>query len=116
MEFTDLDREALYEIWMSQKAKMHMTQMEMAKKMGMTQVEFSDLIRGDAPLTMGFVAEFSRLMRIEAAHYLPSLMRNASGAPQVVYLRNRVAVDGEIQHVYIEGNQVIIEYVHALQA
>jgi len=116
MEFTEQDREALYDVWMSQKAKMHMTQMEMAKKMGMTQVDFSNLIRGSAPMSMGFVAEFFRLMRIEPSHYLPSLMRSASGAPQVVYLSNRIAVDGEIQNVYVDGNQVVIEYVHALQA
>ncbi|MEF1191290.1 XRE family transcriptional regulator, partial [Vibrio parahaemolyticus] len=28
MEFTELDRNAPYDIWMSQKAKMHITQME----------------------------------------------------------------------------------------
>ncbi|MGF1754156.1 helix-turn-helix transcriptional regulator [Vibrio makurazakiensis] len=116
MEFTQQDREALYNVWMSQKAKMHMTQMEMAKKMGMTQVDFSNLIRGNASLTMGFVAAFFRLMRVEPSHYLPSLMRSPTGEQQVVYLSNRIAVDGEIQNVYVDGNQVVIEYVHALEA
>ncbi|MBF4318655.1 XRE family transcriptional regulator, partial [Vibrio anguillarum] len=33
MEFSEEDRQALYNAWMSQKAKMHLTQMEMAKRL-----------------------------------------------------------------------------------
>jgi len=44
MEFTELDRNALYDIWMSQKAKMHLTQMEMAKRLGISLHEFSSLL------------------------------------------------------------------------
>lgn len=32
MEFTERDRDALYQTWMSQKSKMRLTQMEFAKK------------------------------------------------------------------------------------
>ncbi|MCQ6493188.1 XRE family transcriptional regulator, partial [Vibrio parahaemolyticus] len=45
MEFTELDRNALFDIWMSQKAKMHITQMEMAKRLGLCLHEFSGLLR-----------------------------------------------------------------------
>ena len=38
MEFTDQDREALYNIWMSQKAKLRLTQMEVAKRLGMNSI------------------------------------------------------------------------------
>lgn len=56
MELNQEDRNALYDVWMIKKAKMHMTQMEMTKRLGVSQVEFSELLRGDAPLSMAFVS------------------------------------------------------------
>ncbi len=41
MVFSEEDRQALYNVWMSQKAKMHLTQMEMARRLNLTQLEFS---------------------------------------------------------------------------
>ncbi|PMH44522.1 hypothetical protein BCU68_03205 [Vibrio sp. 10N.286.49.B3] len=115
MELVEQDRVAIHDLWMSQKAKMRMTQMAMAKRLGLTQVEFSDLIRGSAPLTMPFVSQFCRLLKVEPQHYLPSLKQTGVHMPSMVRLQNRVVIDGQIEHVYIEGNQVIIEYVHAVQ-
>lgn len=45
MEFTEQDRMALYDLWMSQKAKMHITQMEMTKRLGLNHHEFSSLLK-----------------------------------------------------------------------
>lgn len=115
MELTEEDRVALYNSWMSQKAKMHITQMEMAKKLSLSQVEFSDFIRGSSPLSMGFVTQFCRLMRVEPTQVLPSLHPRQLGGKQQILLKNRVVVDGVIQNVYQEGNQVIIEYSHAIE-
>lgn len=44
MDFTQRDREALNQVWMSQKAKMRLTQMEMVKRLGLSQLEFSRLL------------------------------------------------------------------------
>lgn len=115
MEFIEEDRVALYDTWMSQKAKMHITQMAMAKKLGLSQIEFSQLIRGGSQLTMGFVTQFCRLMRVEPTQILPSLIKGGLGEKQIVYLRNTISVDGTIQSVYVEGNQVIVEYSHLVE-
>lgn len=40
MELNQEDRKALYDVWMTKKAKMHMTQMEMTKRLGVSQGEF----------------------------------------------------------------------------
>lgn len=58
MEFTQQDTKALYQIWMSQKAKMRVTQMEMAKQLNLSQRDFSAMIRGALPLSMTFVSQF----------------------------------------------------------
>ncbi|WP_394128509.1 helix-turn-helix domain-containing protein [Vibrio hepatarius] len=116
MEFTEKDREALYQTWMSQKSKMRLTQMEFAKKLGMNQLAFSQVLRGEAELTMQFVTNFCRLLQLEPHNAVPSLKESHnSGAPKVVYLQSRMTVDGEIQNAYIEGNQVIVEYAHRVQ-
>ncbi|MFC3023895.1 helix-turn-helix domain-containing protein [Vibrio zhugei] len=111
MELTQEDRTALYNIWMSQKAKMQITQMEMAKRLGLTQVEFSRILRGDAAISMAFVTKFCKQLHVEPYSTLPTLKRAQMGGA-VVHLQNRIVIDGEIQNVYIDGNQVIIEYSH----
>ncbi|MCG3728587.1 helix-turn-helix domain-containing protein [Vibrio cincinnatiensis] len=112
MEFNAEDRQALYNVWMSQKAKMHLTQMEMAKRLHVSQVEFSHLLRGDVPLSMAFITQFCRHLHVEPHTILPSLKQGMQGESQVISLKNRVIIDGEIQQVSIEGNQVIIDYIH----
>ncbi|WP_217536506.1 helix-turn-helix domain-containing protein [Vibrio metschnikovii] len=112
MEFSAEDRQALYNVWMSQKAKMHLTQMQMAKRLNLTQVEFSQLLRGDSPLSMTFISQFCRHLHIEPHMVIPSLKTAAAYNQQAISLTSRVIIDGDIQHVSIEGNQVIIEYVY----
>ena len=114
MEFTDNDRQALNTIWMSQKTKMRLTQMEFAKKLGMNQLSFSRLMRGESPLTMSFVSQFCRLLHIDPNVTVPSLKANHSNGPKIVYLKSCMTVDGEIQNAYIEGNQVVVEYAHTV--
>lgn len=114
MEFTDKDREALYQSWMSQKSKMRLTQMEFAKKLGMSQLAFSQLLRGEKPITMSFVSQFCRLLRLEPKDVFPSFKDAEQHGPKVVYLQSRMTVDGEIQNAYIEGNQVVVEYAHTV--
>lgn len=112
MEFNQEDRNALYDAWMSQKAKMHLTQMEVSKRLGISQVELSNLLRGNAPLSMSFINQFCQHLHIEPRNVLPSLKLNSNIGERTISLQNRVSVDGEIQRVYIEGNHVIIDYVH----
>lgn len=58
MTFTEEDRQALYAVWMTRKVRLHLTQMEMAKRLGLTQTEFSAVLRGPALLEMTFVESF----------------------------------------------------------
>ncbi|OEF28128.1 helix-turn-helix domain-containing protein [Vibrio rumoiensis] len=110
MEFTEQDREVLYNLWMSQKAKRHLTQMDMAKRLGVGIVEFSEMIRGKGQLTTSFVTRFFQQLDIEPHTILPSLKRQVSPDNAVVYLQNRIIIDGDIQNVQVDGNQVIIDY------
>ncbi|EGQ7789708.1 helix-turn-helix transcriptional regulator [Vibrio cholerae] len=112
MELNQEDRRALYDVWMTKKAKMHMTQMEMTKRLGVSQGEFSELLRGDAPLSMSFVSRFCQHLHVEPHNVLPTLKRKTRSGEKLVHLQNRVTVDGDIKRVYVEGNQVIIEYTH----
>lgn len=114
MEFTEQDRTALYDTWMSQKAKMRLTQMEVARKLGVTQAEFGDLLRGRAPLNYPFVARFCELLKVDPAYAIPALRVNVEVVNNVVTLCTRMAVDGDIRNVYVEGNQVIVEYEHRI--
>lgn len=114
MEFTEQDRDALYQTWMSQKSKMRLTQMEFAKKLGINQLTFSQVLRGERPMTMSFVSQFCRLLQLEPKHTFPSLKQHNETGPKVVYLKTSMSVDGEIQNAYIEGNQVIVEYAHTV--
>ncbi len=110
MEFTQQDRDALYRVWMSQKAKRHLTQMQMAKLLGMSQLEFSNLLRGNEPLSLSFISRFCQQLNLEPHNVVPSMHRSTGPETQKVFLQNRVIIDGEIQNVQIEGNQVIIDY------
>lgn len=112
MDFTQEDREELYQVWMSKKAKMRLMQMEVVKKLGISQKDFSDILRGNAPLTYSFVRQFCQIMRIEPQHAIPSLRNAGTVSTQPVFLKTRLSVDGEIQRAYIEGNDVVVEYVH----
>lgn len=116
MELNQKDREALYNVWMAQKARMHLTQMEMTKKMGLSQLEFSNLLRGNAPLSLSFVTKFCQHLHVEPHHVLPSLKRGSGEGEQLVILQNRISVDGIVQQVRVEGNQVIIDYAHHLSS
>lgn len=69
MELNQEDRKALYDVWMTKKAKMHMTQMEMTKRLGVSQGEFSELLRGDAPLSMSFVSRFASTSMLSRTTY-----------------------------------------------
>ncbi|MGR5238959.1 XRE family transcriptional regulator [Vibrio alfacsensis] len=115
MEFTELDRNALYDIWMSQKAKMHMTQMEMAKRLGLGLHEFTALLRGNTPLTLSFVNQLCEQLHVRPNQVIPSFTEREFSTSGSVYLQNRVTVDGDIRNVFIEGNQVIIEYEHQVR-
>jgi transcriptional regulator with XRE-family HTH domain len=110
MQFTEQDRQALYNVWMSQKAKMRITQMEMAKKMRVTPAEFTNALRGTQPLSLSFINNLCEHLHVNPTNILPSMQQtnriNSSG--QVV--TTRIGIDGEIQNAYIEGNQVVIEY------
>ncbi|SON52122.1 helix-turn-helix domain-containing protein [Vibrio tapetis] len=114
MEFNQNDRDALYNIWMSQKAKMRLTQMDVARRLGMTQLDFSNLLRGNSELSMTFVSQFCRLLHVDPKLYIPSLMTNGSEGQSVVYLESRMSVDGAIQRVYVENSQVVVEYAHTI--
>ncbi|HCH00642.1 MAG TPA: transcriptional regulator [Vibrio sp.] len=110
MEYTEQDRDAIYHLWMSQKAKRHLTQMDMAKRLGMTISEFSEVIRGKGEISKSFVSRFFQQLDIEPHTILPSLKNQIAPENAVVYLQNRISIDGEIQNVQIDGNQVIIDY------
>lgn len=112
MQLNENDRTALYNVWMSQKAKMQITQMEMTKRLGVSQMEFSQLLRGNAPLTMSFVSQFCQQLHVEPYNVLPTLKRQYTKGDVVVHLQSRISVDGEIQNIHVEGNQVIIDYTH----
>lgn len=114
MEFTQQDREALYQIWMSQKAKMRMTQMEITKRLGISQIDFSELLRGSALLEQAFVEQFCNQLHVDPKSVIPSL-KNNDNPSQIIYLKSRITVDGEIKKTYIEGNQVIVEYAHSIE-
>ncbi|MDW6004885.1 helix-turn-helix domain-containing protein [Vibrio mangrovi] len=110
MEFTPDDLQALYHVWMSQKARMHLTQMEAAKRLGLSQVELSNILRGREPLTLQFVQSFCRHLHVDPYLFMPSLLRQQREGQQHVKLVNKVIIDGDIESVHIDGNQVVIEY------
>lgn len=110
MEFTEQDRDTIYNIWMSQKAKRHLTQMEMARRLDLSVVEFSEIIRGKGVITLSFINNFFAQLELEPRAILPSLKQQIAPDNAMVFLQNRIIIDGEIQNVQVDGNQVIIDY------
>ncbi|SJN55295.1 helix-turn-helix transcriptional regulator [Vibrio ruber] len=115
MTYTSDDLEALYHVWMSQKARMHLTQMEVAKQLGLTQIQLSNILRGREPLTQQFVQSFCRYLHVDPYLFMPSLIQQQREGQQQVKLVNRVIIDGDIDSVYVDGNQVVIEYRSAVR-
>lgn len=115
MQYTEQDRQVLHDTWMSYKAKMRVTQIEMAKKLGVSQLIFSDILRGREPLEPRFVNQFCSYIGVDPMLTLPSL-RNQIGnsMPNFVTLTNTFIVDGDIKSVRYNGNQVVVEYVHSV--
>ncbi|MDO6705373.1 MULTISPECIES: helix-turn-helix transcriptional regulator [unclassified Photobacterium] len=113
MQYTEEDRKVLYETWMSYKAKMRVTQIEMAKKLGVSQLFFSDILRGNLPLEHRFVSQFCQYMGVDPILTIPSLREQIGGAlPNTVTLTNTYIVDGNIKNVRYSGNQIVVEYEH----
>lgn len=113
MQYTEKDRQILHDTWMSYKAKMRITQIEMAKKLGLTQLEFSDILRGTSKIEQQFVNEFCGALGVDPILILPSLReRMATNNSSVTMLKNTFTFDGEIINVTYSGNQLVVEYKH----
>ncbi|CAM3880151.1 hypothetical protein VA7868_00302 [Vibrio aerogenes CECT 7868] len=112
MTLTEEDRQALYAVWMTRKARLHLTQMEMAKQLGLTQTAFSAVLRGPAALEMPFVESFCASLNEDPYTFLPTLIRMREEEKQTIRLVSRVTVDGQIDAVQVEGNQVVIQYTY----
>ncbi|SMY32036.1 hypothetical protein PMAL9190_00323 [Photobacterium malacitanum] len=113
MAYTEKDRQVLHDTWMSYKAKMRITQIEMAKKLGLTQLEFSDILRGDTVIQHQFVNEFCSILSIDPVLILPSLREAVQkGTLNHSVVKNTFIFDGEIKKVTYEGNQLVVEYEH----
>lgn len=111
MNFTQQDTEALYRVWMSQKAKMHITQMEVAKQLNLSQIELSNRLNGNLPLDGNFLDRFCKLLHINPNHHLPSLKSPSEQTSSTERLFNtKLTVDGDITNIRVDGNQVTIEY------
>jgi len=116
MQYTEKDRQVLHDTWMSYKAKMRVTQIEMAKRLGLSQLVFSDILRGQVPLEHSFVNQFCDYIGVDPAITLPSLRQQVGGTlPNSVMLTNTYIVDGNIRNVRYSGNQIIVEYEHNVQ-
>ncbi|MEF1306426.1 XRE family transcriptional regulator, partial [Vibrio owensii] len=51
---------------------------------------------------------------VRPGQVIPSMSKRDISSSGSVYLQNRITVDGEIRNVFIEGNQVVIEYEHTV--
>ncbi|PKF50738.1 helix-turn-helix domain-containing protein [Enterovibrio nigricans] len=112
MEFTYHDRQTIYDAWMSYKAKLRITQIEMAKRLGISQLDFSKALRGDVPMEKGFVYRFCNEIGLDPDLSLPSLKNNKpaqQGGPIVI--KTSFVVDGTVSKVEYSDNQVFIEFV-----
>ncbi|OAN18043.1 transcriptional regulator [Photobacterium jeanii] len=116
MQYTEEDQQILHDTWMSYKAKMRVTQIEMAKKLGISQLVFSDILRGKLPLEHKFVNQFCEYIGVDPLLTLPSLRKNIGSASSAgsVLVTNRYILDGEIRNVRYSGNQLIVEYEHGV--
>jgi transcriptional regulator with XRE-family HTH domain len=113
MQYTEKDRRVLHDTWMSYKAKMRITQIEMAKKLELTQLEFSDILRGDSVIQQQFVNDFCGILNIDPVLILPSLREAVQkGSLANSIIKNTFIFDGEIKKVTYVGNQLIVEYEH----
>jgi DNA-binding Xre family transcriptional regulator len=110
MELLQEDLHILQNVWMSQKAKMQLTQMEMSKKLGLTQLEFSKIMKGNSELTLKFVQEFCTYLHVDPYTFLPSLINLRKECKQPILMTTSVVVGGEVQHVQVEGNKVFIQF------
>ncbi len=113
MAYTENDRRVLHDTWMSYKAKMRITQIEMAKKLGLTQLEFSDILRGGTIIQHQFVNDFCGILNIDPVLILPSLREAVQkGTCTHSIVKNTFIFDGEIKKVTYVGNQLVVEYEH----
>ncbi len=110
MEFTPEDLGVLSSVWMSQKAKMQLTQMEISRRLGMTQLEFSKIMKGNSKLTLQFVQNFCGQLHVDPYTFLPSLITLRKENKQPIIITTSVTVQGQIQNVQVENNQVLIQY------
>ncbi|MDC0611869.1 helix-turn-helix transcriptional regulator [Vibrio sp.] len=110
MELSNEDRLALQNVWMSQKAKMQLTQMEMSRRLGFTQIEFADIMKGKNPLSLQFVQNFCQHLHVDPYTFLPSLIALRKENKEPVIITTTVSVQGQVQNVRVEDNQVIIQY------
>jgi len=110
MELTHEDRIALQHVWMSQKAKMQLTQMEISRRLGLTQPEFADILKGKVVLTLQFVQDFCQHIHADPYTFLPTLISLRKENKQPMMMTTSVIVEGEIQNVEVDTNQVIIQY------
>lgn len=110
MELTPQDRLALHDVWMSQKAKMQLTQMEISRRLGVSQPEFSDIMKGKVELTLQFVQTFCRHIHVDPYTFLPSLISQRKENHPPIFMTTSVTVEGQIRDVVVENNQVIIQY------
>ncbi|EJL6392225.1 XRE family transcriptional regulator, partial [Vibrio vulnificus] len=83
-------------------------------RLGLNHHEFSAYLRGDTPLTLGFINQLCEQLHVQPFKVIPSLSRRDLSTSQTIFLQNKVTVDGVIRNVYVEGNQVIIEYEHPI--
>lgn len=118
MTYTEQDREALYRTWMSYKAKMRITQIEMVKKLGISQLAFSNLMRGKGDLESAFVHRFCQIMQVDPVLTVPSLRDQATQMQgnDSVQLTQRLIFDGDITHVDYQGNELVVTFTHPLTA
>ncbi len=113
MQYTEKDRQVLHDTWMSYKAKMRITQIEMAKKLSLTQLEFSNILRGNSVIQHQFVNDFCGILNIDPVLTIPSLREVAqNGGFTHATIKNTFIFDGEITKVTYVGNQLVVEYEH----
>jgi len=115
MQYTEQDRKVLHDTWMSYKAKMRVTQIEMAKRLGISQLIFSDILRGKLSLEHRFVRQFCNFMAVDPVLTLPSLREQmGTSMPNSVTVTNTYILDGDIKNVRYDGNQLVVEYEHSV--
>lgn len=110
MELTQEDLGVLNNVWMSQKAKMQLTQMEISRRLGVTQLEFSKIMKGKSQLTLQFVQNFCQHLHVDPYTFLPSLITLRKENKQPILITTSVTVQGQVQNVQVENNQVFIQY------